>query len=189
MSEPVHLPKGAKPSKVAGKDPVHPILTRAEVKDGYLYATDSYCAVKLRVDLADGQVPRGVLEAAEKPEAAFVEQGETVRVELADGTVVEGSADGVGDFPDMEAIIGPEPENTFQVALNPDLLRNVAQGLASKKGVILTFDKAEVEKGYYHCPIRVTPLSGDEGVGVLMPVQWWSENPRMTPPRDRREVK
>lgn len=173
MNEPVSLPQGAKPSKVVSKDEVRPILTRAEVKDGHLYATDSYCAIKLPVELEDGPVPRGVLEAAEKPKARVVEQSdEVIRVELKDGTIVEGATDRPGDFPNIEKILSEvsSGDGTVKVALNPELLSNVAKGLGANRGVVLSFDLDTLKAGSYNRAMHVAPFEGG-GEGILMAIR------------------
>lgn len=175
MSEEATIPKGTKPSKVLARGReagFRPALGQAVVRDGNLYATDSYTMVRLPVSLPDCTIPRAILEAGEKPAAEGIElRDEAVRVRLKDGTVVEGTpVDQTA--PNYEALV-PEVGRPVKVALNPDLLRNVALGLGARRGVVLTLDAGRLaRKDGYGRAIKVEPLGAeDDRLGLLMPIQ------------------
>lgn len=170
----VSLPNGSKPSKVVSKDGVRPILTYAYVEKGNLWATDSYCLVRLPVKLKDGLIPRTVLEAAEKQHARFTDQGpEAVRVTLKDGTVVEGVAKSPGEPPEFKKLLSdakPKGE-VVSFAINAKLLANVAAGLGTDN-VRITLPKDELDGNRYAKPIHVEPMQGSKGgEGLLMPIR------------------
>lgn len=173
----LRLPKRAKPSKALGKSLMRPKLTRAHVSDVYgqreLIVTDSYVIGRIPVadDVPLGPIAAEALKRIEKGDKhEFTDDG-AVQFHDIDGTPITYSA------PEQEDIFAKEPiefapgsKGVLRLALNPELLKNLAEALGAASGVRLEipfdYDGVAAPRG-----IRVT-VQNSAAEGLLMPIRW-----------------
>ena len=182
VSARVQLPPGAKPAAVMSQDETRPHLCAAyidnEGDDWFLWATDSYRMVRLRLDVSGdpsglpGWLSRQCVEAVQET-GQFEIENEMVEV-------LDGVGHGLGVFyerpsfkvPDWRKIIGgPEPEQPLVVGVNGQFVADLAKACGSQNGVKLIFDLAQARQGSYLRAIKVEGLGTSDAEARLMPVR------------------
>jgi hypothetical protein len=175
----VKLPRRAKPSKALSRSTLRPKLTRAHVSEVYgqreLIITDSYVIGRIPVgeDVPLGPIAAEALKRIEKGDKhEFTDDG-AIQFHDIDGTPITYSA------PEQEDIFKNDPisfeegrARTLKVALNPELLKALADALGASNGVRLEIpvdgDDRAAPRG-----IRVTVMNS-AAEGLLMPIRWES---------------
>lgn len=170
------LPHGCEPSVVCSTDRTRPVLLHGYLRrrddDLWLYATDSFIVVGLKVDgdAREGWVPRPVLEALERGDLAEQVSETAWRVGMDGMAVTYDIAGQVGDvpFPTVSTFLHDdmEPEAVQSVGLDPALTDRLALGLGARWGVVLSFS------GQLRA-FRVTSTGypATQRVGAQMPVR------------------
>lgn len=170
------------PERAAGKDRTRPMLTEPWLEidsegKGTLYATDSYVAVRVPVELdkddTPGVVPAAALKAARSarwhdPEVFLNGSASALG---KDGTVTVERPE--RDNPNVAQLFVAETtegEGTVTIGIDPEKLQAVALALGARRGVKLTI---RVEPGYGSLkPFYVEPLhTTHDGVGLVMPIK------------------
>lgn len=150
-----------------------------DVDKKVLYAANAWAAVRLPVEVEDGDtsgpVTKAALAAARKAKTDSIRADGSLSIVGNDGTATLVRPD-VGQFPNIDAVTPAEYEEPFRIALNPSLLSAIADAMDAKL-VVLTFSKKAPDLS----AIRVTPSQFDgpapdpkvvEGmVGILMPAR------------------
>ena len=170
-----------KPEKAADHDrTARPVLQQPylSVKDKALYAATPYLAIRLPVEIEDGDTDGPITADA----LASARKQKTDRIK-ADGALTVFGKDTFtfsrpdnGTFPNIEQVLQKDEESDFSVALNPALLTALAEAMDAKI-VRLTFSKKDPAGRV----IRVEPVTFDKTavekvvkdriVGALMPAR------------------
>lgn len=172
---------GCKPSMACSTDETRPRIAHGYLRrrddELWLYATDSYIAVGLKVDgnATEGWVPRPVLEALERGDGCEQLSLTAWRVRTHGAVVTYDIAaavnpDSPGRFPTMDSFLHEErePSEVSMVALDPALTVRLAEALGARapgQGVCLHFGSGN--------PFRVSVVGRDmsDRVGVQVPVR------------------
>jgi hypothetical protein len=176
----IALPGGCKPSMACSTDETRPRITHGYLRrrddELWLYATDSFIAVGLKVEgnATEGWVPRPALEALERgamceqitPTAWRVrEQHAVVTYDIGEAVVPNDK--GRAMFPPMDSFLHDErePSEVSTVAFDPALTVRLAEALGARRGVSFHFGSGQ--------PVRVSAngRSVAERIGVQMPVR------------------
>lgn len=164
--------------KATDKDERRPVLqqTWLDVDRGMLVATDGYMVaavpVELAIDDASGAVPVEAIQIARN------DQGKRPSAEISANGTVSVAAHGnrveferfspEKGFPDWQKIVDAQGKPVFSIALNPTLLKQLAEAIGGANGGV----RLDVYAGERQ-PIRVTPLGVARELGArgaLMPI-------------------
>ena len=167
----------AKPEAVASKDVSRPLLTNLYLsvtdpgKTGVLKATDSYCAVRIPVEL-DEKDTAGYVDPSSLTLARKGSKREQVDV-LFDEDVVHIPEHGMildrpkeqGTFPDIDQLFESLPAVEVEFGVNVNLLRKMADAFGT--------EELRIRVGSPLRPLHVLPISQLTGGpdGIVMPIR------------------
>lgn len=172
------LPNRCKPSKACSTDWTRPNLCHAYLrdrgKDGtWLCATDSYIATAIKVDghgLVEGWIPIGALRLMERGKNGTQISDAAWRVETSEGVVTyDITADVQGSkYPDFDSLglWDKRKQGAIgEIGMSPRLMAKIGDALgADNYGCRFEFT-TDLKS------IRVTPLNGEDRIGLQMPVR------------------
>lgn len=167
------IKKSCKVENVTSTDETRPqIMEPFLTEDGYLLATNGKAAIRLRVEMEEGDTAGYVngeaLATARKSKnyensikcngTIILENGQTMpRFTLA-------SASDNRPYPDIEKVI-PTGDPVFSIRFNPALLEAVAEALGAERGDTVRLDFFGSDKVFKVSVKRI------DGVGVIMPME------------------
>ncbi len=164
--------KAAEVEAAASKDSARPALTEPWLVGSNLYATDSYVAVRIPVELdpgdTDGTVPGAALKAARKPRA--------MPNVLLNGSAVTSEGDGRAEFsrrvhkdqlpPAIDALIPDADALEGATSITVNILK-LAQAAKAIGCDVVTLTIRDADK-----PIVMQPNVGSDGrIALVMPVR------------------